>query len=189
MDKPDGTRVLSLTKSNANAHPHVITSSFVTSIIRLRYVTSSFSPTADLSWDTMPVIVWSLVEEVSGVVCINLPPCRGLFGRVLSKTWFSTTKVNTVRSGAVPHYGAGDINEHRKGKGGLAESKIVVTRDYAVYRDSESLSQEGAYSMSDLVPWETVDKEMEKETDRLRVKIDGSDSGLTEAIQNCRRQY
>lgn len=76
-------------------------SSCITSIVRLKYV-AIFAPTVDLSWDTVPVVIWSLIEELSAVVCINLPPCRHLIGRLFPSQLLTSVKHthNTTMNGA-----------------------------------------------------------------------------------------
>lgn len=71
---------------------HLGGSSCITSIVRLIY-SPDFAPTLDLSWDTVAVVQWSLVEELSAVLCMNLPPCRHLIGRALPGV--TTTTSNT----------------------------------------------------------------------------------------------
>lgn len=44
-----------------------------------------FAPTADLSWDSVPAVHWSMIEALSAVICINLPPCRQFIRRMLDK--------------------------------------------------------------------------------------------------------
>lgn len=57
-----------------------------------------FAATADLSFDTATVVVWSLVEESSAVLCMNLPPCRHLIGRMLPGKHLLTTNNNATNA-------------------------------------------------------------------------------------------
>lgn len=90
----------SLRRHPLTTTPHC--SSCITSIIRLKYV-AIFAPTVDLSWDTVPVVTWSLIEELSAVVCINLPPCRHLIGHLFPRQLLTSVKhtQNTTTNGAV----------------------------------------------------------------------------------------
>lgn len=88
--------------------------------------------------------MWSLIEELSGVVCINMPPCRGLFGKILSKTWFSTTTKaggpNTYDDDCTHqqrqrrYHGGSASRDH---KYGVRSRGITVTTDYNVHRESK----------------------------------------------------
>lgn len=70
-------------------------------MIRIRYV-RKFAPTADLSWDIAPAISWSLIELLSTVICLNLPPCRQLISKLIPRRL--ATLATTIHKG---HNGTG----------------------------------------------------------------------------------
>lgn len=72
-------------------------SSCITSIVRMRY-TNTYAPTADLTWDTVLVVVWSIIEVLSSVICINLPPCRQMISKLFPRKLFTTTGGDTSTS-------------------------------------------------------------------------------------------
>ncbi|KAJ4422759.1 hypothetical protein N0V82_002538 [Gnomoniopsis sp. IMI 355080] len=85
--------------------------SCVTSVIRLKYV-AIFDPTADASWDTVPVVVWSVIEDLSAVICINLPPCRHLIQKLFPRQFLTSkgdTRTTQNRTGEIKHANMFDV--------------------------------------------------------------------------------
>lgn len=72
---------------------------------RIRYV-RKFAPTADLSWDIAPAISWSLIELLSTVICLNLPPCRQLISKLIPRRLATTLHNGLNGTGAYGAYGA-----------------------------------------------------------------------------------
>ena len=81
-------------------------------MIRIRYV-RKFAPTADLSWDIAPAISWSLIELLSTVICLNLPPCRQLISKLIPRRLATTIHKGQNGTGAYGAYGAyGAVSQH-----------------------------------------------------------------------------
>lgn len=96
-------------------------SSCITSVVRVKYVTT-YAPTADLSWDTVQVVAWSVIEVLSGVICINLPPCRQLLGKLFPRQTHTTRGAITTHTSMSQKYGTS-----RRPYTGHADSLNTVT--------------------------------------------------------------
>lgn len=61
---------------------------------------------ADLSWDIAPAISWSLIELLSTVICLNLPPCRHLISKLIPLRLATTIYKGHNGTGPYGTYGA-----------------------------------------------------------------------------------
>lgn len=184
--------------------------SCITSVIRLKYV-AIFDPTADASWDTVPVVVWSVIEDLSAVICINLPPCRHFIGRLFPSRLITTrgdTRTTRNKSAGSKHTNTVDmhtsIDEWRSvttvvsggrpesTKGDEAESvswldspgPSPLPRNFS--RKSESVRLVRDDDVIGLRPLEDITKKRPSSAHTLDVEIDLSELGLKELLQ--RRQ-
>lgn len=185
-------------------------SSCITSVIRLKYV-AIFDPTADASWDTVPVVVWSVIEDLSAVICINLPPCRHLIGKLFPRHLLTTrgdTHATQNKSSGSKHANTVDMGNSTEGwrsittvvSGGCPESNKGNASESISWLDSPIASpmprnfSRKAASMRlvrddriiGLKPLEGISKQRPHSAHTLDVEIDLSELGLKELLQ--RRQ-
>lgn len=58
------------------------------------------------------MVVWSVIEDLSAVVCINLPPCRHFIGKLFPRQLLTTrgdTRTTQNRSGGSKHANTFDV--------------------------------------------------------------------------------
>lgn len=153
-------------------------------MIRIRYV-RKFAPTADLSWDIAPAISWSLIELLSTVICLNLPPCRQLISKIIPRRLATTIHKGPNGTGAYGAYGAyGAVSERRpqtielKSKappmGGILHTTTIEVTHERNLSDDELLivktrpSVSSAASRSSL---QTIEEEYDDPNERGRSKV------------------
>lgn len=68
-------------------------SACVTSMMRLKYIVS-FGRSVDATWDNVPVILWSMIETYTAVICACLMTLRPLLV-ICFPVIFGTTKSNS----------------------------------------------------------------------------------------------
>lgn len=127
--------------------------SLFTSVIRIRYV-RKFAPTADLSWDIAPAISWSLIELLSTVICLNLPPCRHLISKLIPRRLATTTihkgQNGTGAYGAFSQHGAQTIELTSKSPpmGGILHTTTIEVTHERNLSDDELLMVQTRPSVS-----------------------------------------
>lgn len=103
-----------------------MSSSCITSVVRVKYVTI-FAPTADLTWDNVLAVAWSVVELLSGGICVNLPPCRHLIAKLFPRQMHSTTGGVMTYTTMSQAYGPDSFGASRLTHGGHVTSVGTVT--------------------------------------------------------------
>ncbi|POS76002.1 integral membrane protein [Diaporthe helianthi] len=122
-------------------------------VIRIRYV-RKFAPTADLSWDIAPAISWSLIELLSTVICLNLPPCRHLISKLIPRRLATTTihkgQNGTGAYGAFSQHGAQTIELTSKSPpmGGILHTTTIEVTHERNLSDDELLMVQTRPSVS-----------------------------------------
>ncbi|KAJ0119274.1 integral membrane protein [Diaporthe amygdali] len=153
--------------------------SLFTSVIRIRYV-RKFAPTADLSWDIAPAISWSLIEMLSAVICLNLPPCRQLISKIIPRQLATTIHGGKNGTGAYGVYGAmtdrGALTTERKGNpppmgGILHTTTIEVTHEVNADDDFTAKTRPSVSSAASRRSLQTLDEEYDEPKERGRTKV------------------
>ncbi|KAL1864881.1 hypothetical protein Daus18300_007448 [Diaporthe australafricana] len=160
--------------------------SLFTSVIRIRYV-RKFAPTADLSWDIAPAISWSLIELLSTVICLNLPPCRQLISKLIPRRLATTLHNGRNGTGAYGAYGAyGAVSQRgvltttteMKSKpppmgGILHTTTIEVTHERNVSEDEYIIAKTrpSVSSAASRRSVQTLDEEYEEPHERGRTQV------------------
>ncbi|KAG6359380.1 hypothetical protein INS49_012901 [Diaporthe citri] len=158
--------------------------SLFTSVIRIRYV-RKFAPTADLSWDIAPAISWSLIELLSTVICLNLPPCRQLISKIIPRRLATTIHKGHNGTGAYGVYGAYGAATERgaqtielKSKtppmGGILHTTTIEVTHERNLSDDELLIVKTRPSVSSAASrrsLQTIDEEYDDPNERGRSKV------------------
>ncbi|KAG8168958.1 hypothetical protein KVR01_001707 [Diaporthe batatas] len=160
--------------------------SLFTSVIRIRYV-RKFAPTADLSWDVAPAISWSLIELLSTVICLNLPPCRQLLSKLIPRRLATTIHrgkngtapygpYDTGPYGAFSQHGAQTIELKSKSPpmGGILHTTTIEVTHERNLSDDELLMIKTRPSVSSSASrrsLQTIDEEYDEPNERGRSKL------------------
>lgn len=144
-------------------------------MIRIRYV-RKFAPTADLSWDIAPAISWSLIELLSTVICLNLPPCRQLISKLIPRRLATTIHKGQNGTGAYGAYGAyGAQTIELKSKtppmGGILHTTTIEVTHERNLSDDELLIAKTRPSVSSAASrrsLQTIDEEYDEPNERGR---------------------
>lgn len=147
-------------------------------MIRIRYV-RKFAPTADLSWDIAPAISWSLIELLSTVICLNLPPCRQLISKLIPRRLATTIHKGHNGTGAYGAYGAyGAQTIELKSKtppmGGILHTTTIEVTHERNLSDDELLIAKTRPSVSSAASrrsLQTIDEEYDDPDERGRSMV------------------
>lgn len=152
-------------------------------MIRIRYV-RKFAPTADLSWDIAPAISWSLIELLSTVICLNLPPCRALISKLIPRRLATTIHKGHNGTGAYGAYGAyGAVTDrgaqtielkNKPPMGGILHTTTIEVTHERNLSDDEYLIAKTRPSVSSAASrrsLQTIDEEYDDLNERGRTKV------------------